>query len=86
MTHFLATDEKPDGYKLEDILTIIRSDIIRRAGKISDDRRPEARHVLANNMHILEKITECIELAEDSTRVLDRSFGQAGVSPRIGKV
>ena len=85
MTHFLATDEKPDGYKLEDLLTIIRSDILKRAGKISDDKRPEARHVLANNMHILEKITECIELAEDSTRVLDKSFGQAGASPRIGK-
>ena len=82
MTHFLATDEKPEGYKLEDILSIIRQDILLRAGKIAGDNRPEARHVMANNMRILEKLTECIELAEDSTRVLDRTFGQAGASPR----
>jgi hypothetical protein len=84
MTHFLSTDENPDGYKLEDILSIIRQDIITRAGKISGDKRPEARQVLANNMHILLKITECIELAENSTHILDRSFGQHGDAPRIG--
>jgi len=46
MTHFLSTDENPKGYKLEDILSIIRQDIIARAGKISGDKRPEARQVL----------------------------------------
>lgn len=84
MTHFLSTDENPDGYKLEDILSIVRKDIIDRAGKIADDKRPEARQVLANNMHILQKLTECIDLAENSTQVLDRSFGQRGDTPRIG--
>ena len=84
MTHFLSTDDNPDGYKLEDILSTIRQDIIERAGKIAGDKRPEARQVLANNMHVLQKLTECIYLAEDSTRVLDRSFGQSGDEPRIG--
>lgn len=84
MTHFLATDEKPDGYKLEDILAIIRQDIIKRATLIAGDARPEARHVLANNIQILQKITDSIELAEDSTRVLERAFGQPGDAPRIG--
>lgn len=84
MTHFLSTDENPDGYKLEDILSIVRKDIIDRAGKIAGDKRPEARQVLANNMHILQKLTECIDLAENSTQVLDRSFGQRGDAPRIG--
>jgi len=84
MTHFLSTDENPDGYKLEDILSIVRQDIISRAGKIAGDKRPEARQVLANNMHILQKLTECIDLAEESTNVLNRSFGQGGDAPRIG--
>lgn len=84
MTHFLSTDENPDGYKLEDILSIVRQDIIARAGKIAGDKRPEARQVLANNMHILLKLTECIDLAENSTQILDRSFGQRGDAPRIG--
>ncbi len=86
MTHFLSTDENPEGDKLEDILSIIQQDIITRAGKISGDKRPETQQVLANNMHILVKITECIELAENSTQILDRSFGQRGDAPRIGAV
>lgn len=86
MTHFLSTDDNPDGYKLEDILSIVRQDIIARAGIIAGDKRPEARQVLANNMHILVKLTECIDLAENSTQVLDRSFGQSGKEPRIGAV
>ena len=86
MTHFLATDEKPDGYKLEDILNALRADIVKRAQKIVDDRKPEAQTVLKNNIRILGLLSECIELAEDSTHVLDRSFGPKKVSePRIGR-
>ena len=86
MTHFLVTEEKPDGYRLEDILTIIRKDMLLRASKIADDRRPEAAHVMNNNMRILGLITEAIGLAEDSSRVLDKAFGGSkGGPPRIGK-
>lgn len=84
MTHFLSTDENPEGYKLEDILTIIRQDVIKRAGLIAGDTKPEARQVLANNVRILQHLTESIELAEDSSRVLQRSFGNSGDAPRIG--
>ena len=41
MTHFLLTDDNPEGYKLEDILTIVRQDIIKRLGLIAADKRPE---------------------------------------------
>ena len=86
MTHFLATDEKPDGYKLEDILSVIRADIIKRAQKILDDTRPEARAVLNNNIRILGLLSECIEIAENSTALLDHSFGpRQGSEPRIGR-
>ncbi|NQV80770.1 MAG: histidine kinase [Alphaproteobacteria bacterium] len=85
MTHFLATEEKPTGYKLEDILALIRSDLIKRATKIVDDARPEARHVLDNNIRILSLLTEAIELAADSTKTLERSFGAStDGQPRIG--
>lgn len=46
MTHFLVTDDKPDGYRLEDILMLIRKDMLTRAAKIAGDRRPEALHVM----------------------------------------
>ncbi|MEQ9447844.1 MAG: hypothetical protein RLN70_02945 [Rhodospirillaceae bacterium] len=85
MSHFLATDENPEGYKLEDILMLIRKDVLARALKISVDRRTEALHVMQNNMRILSMLSEAIALAEDSTRVLDKAFGpKSGAKPRIG--
>lgn len=88
MTHFLISESNPDGYKLEDILAAIRKDIIIRCTKIVDDARPEAMHVLDNNMQILVLLTQARALAEDSTRTLDKAFGPTrsveGGEPRIG--
>ena len=87
MTHFLITEENPTGHRLEDILLMIRKDMLTRAVKLSDDRRLEALHVMRNNMKILDLISEAIALAEDSSRVLDKAFGPSakGGPPRIGK-
>lgn len=89
MTHFLVSDENPQGFRLEDILIAIRKDVVTRCGKIADDRRPEAQHVLANNVKILGLLTDAIHLAEDSTRTLDKAFGPSkslyGGEPRIGE-
>lgn len=87
MTRFLATDDKPDGWRLEDILTEIQNDIVRRSLKIIGDRRPEAHTVLHNNIEILNWLTACIHKAEDSTRVLaglGPSRAHDGGPPRIG--
>jgi len=86
MTHFLVTEDKPDGYKLEDILMMIRKDMLLRAQKIADDQRPEAQHVMRNNMKILGLVSEAITLAQDSTTVLNKAFGASakGGPPRIG--
>lgn len=86
MTRFLISDENPGGYKLEDILTVIRADVLKRCSKIALDERPEAQHVVANNMAVLQNLTQAIELARDSTRVLDKAFGpsKAHGPPRVG--
>ncbi len=85
MTNFLISDDNPQGYKLEDILTSIRNDILFRATKIMEDRRPEAVAVLNNNIKILEHMAECIALAERNTNLLDKSFGPPQADqPRIG--
>lgn len=88
MTRYLVSDENPDGYKLEDILHAIRTDVIVRCTKIMDDQKDEARHVLNNNMKILNLLSQAIEHAEDSTKVLAKSFGPSRTSqggpPRIG--
>jgi hypothetical protein len=87
MTHFLVSEDKPDGHRLEDILQAVRGDIVKRAAKIADDRRPAAAHVLKNKVRILALLSEAIGLAEDSTAVLTRAFGPGikGGPPRIGK-
>lgn len=89
MTHFLRSDKKPDGHKLEDLLVQLRADILHRCDVISGDTRPEALQVLANNVKILGHLTDAINAAMDSTRVLDRAFGPSqaaqGGPPRIGK-
>ncbi len=85
MSRFLIHDDNPDGHKLEDILAAIRNEIIHRATKIMDDKRPEAQTVLNNNITILSLLAQSIELAEDSSRVLDKSFGpHSDKGPRIG--
>ena len=85
MTHFLVTAENPKGHRLEDILSMIRKDILTRTLKIADDPRGEARHVMQNNMKILGLVSEAITLAEDSTSVLNRAFGPSKEGdPRIG--
>ena len=89
MTHFLRSDKKPEGHKLEDLLMQLRADILHRCEAIASDTRPEALHVMSNNMKILAHLSESITLALDSTRVLDKSFGPSqaaqGGPPRIGK-
>ena len=85
-TKFLVTDENPDGFRLEEILTAIRNDMILRAAKIMGDGRPEATAVMNNNIKILGLLSESIELATNSSVILDKAFGPHGSDgPRIGK-
>jgi len=86
VTHFLISDVNPDGHKLEDILSTIRKDILYRSTKIMEDSRPEAKQVLENNVTILALLTEAINLAEESTTILNKSFGPSTPDnePRIG--
>lgn len=89
MTRYLISESNPKGESLEDMLADIRKDVIIRCTKIVDDVRPEARHVLDNNMKILSLLSEAIILAEESTQSLNKSFGPStsgeGGKPRIGE-
>jgi hypothetical protein len=88
MTRFLVSDDNPSGYKLEDILSVIRADVLKRCSKIALDDRVEAQRVVANNMEVLAHLTKAIELAKNSTHVLNKAFGPSrageGGTPRIG--
>lgn len=85
-TKFLVTDENPGGYKLEDILMVIRNDMLQRATRIMSDHRPEATAVMNNNIRILKLISESIEMAKNSSDILDKAFGPSDPNkPRIGE-
>ena len=89
MTHFFPSSDRPQGWKLEELLTEIQNDIVRRSEKITDDPRPQARSVLHNNIEILGLLTQCIQKAEASTKILDsmgRSESARGGAPRIGRL
>ena len=53
MTHFLVTDENPSGHRLEDILLMIRKDILTRAVNIADDRLVEEAADLVYHLYVL---------------------------------
>ncbi len=74
MTHFFPSGDHPQGWKLEDLLSEIQSDIIRRSEKIVDDTRPQARAVLHNNIEIMSMLTQCIHKAMD----FDQDSGKPG--------
>ena len=86
MTKFFTTPDRPEGHRLEEVLTNIQNELVRRSNKIVIDSRNEARRVLQNNIEILGLLTRCIKLAEDSTRTVN-SIGpaRAGQPPRIGE-
>ena len=67
MTHFLSSDQNPEGHKLEEVLRKVRNDIIYRATKIMEDVKPEAQHVLNNNLEILEQFLNRIKLEGEAS-------------------
>lgn len=84
-TTFLRTTENPNGWTIEDLLTVVQNDMIIRCQKIVGDARPEARAVFNNNVEILSMLTKCIERAQESTHILNRAFGpHKDGEPRIG--
>lgn len=87
MTRFLVSDENPTGYRLEELLLLVRADVLKRLDRIALDERTEAQLVFANNVEVLEHLTKAIELARDNTRILDKAFGHKvlGGPPRIGE-
>ncbi len=85
MTGFLSSDQKPDGYSLEELISVVRRELIVKSTKIVDDPRPQAQEVLENDIRIIGLLTECLHIADASSKLLKRSFGpHVEGQPRIG--
>ena len=72
MTQLLASPANPDGWSLEDVIEVLRGDMMRRSAHMVDDTRPEIRGLVANNVAIMEQLTQCLHKAQDSTRILTK--------------
>lgn len=83
-TKILVSAEHPEGWTIEDLMTEVQNDIVRRSQKILEDNRPEARQVLQNNIDILGLLTDCIDKARESTAVLKSLGPHVDGKPRIG--
>jgi len=87
MTRYFSTPENPSGGRLEDILSELQNEIVRRSNKLLADNRPEARAVLHNNIDILGWLGKCVKAAQDSTRIVNSIGPPHGPDepPRIGE-
>lgn len=86
MTQVLMSPENPGGWKLEDLLSVLRDEILAKTNKIKDDRRPVAVHVTRNNRAILSLLSTAEDLQRDNYAKLDafkKDEGPLG-TPRIG--
>ncbi len=72
MTKILVSPDNPKGQKLENILEQIRSDLLKRSAHIMDDKRPDASLVLRNNVEIMVLLSQCVEKARESARIVER--------------
>lgn len=80
MEPYLVADAMPKAHRLDDILIIVREDLLKRSQALAESRLPEAKQVMKNNMKLLALLTQAIDLAQDSNKLLNRSFG-----PPLGK-
>ena len=85
MSGFLSSEQKPEGHSLEEVLLQLRKELIVQTTKIVEDDRPQAQEVLENDIKILALLTECLHIAEASSKLLKHSFGpHVDGQPRIG--
>ncbi len=71
MAKILVSKENPGGYRTEDLLNLIRLDLLERMQRYVTDPRKEMKPVLNNNVEILSLLTRAVELAERNTSILD---------------
>lgn len=76
MTKLLVSKNNPNGHTLEDVMRMIRGDIITRVNEMHSDPRPEVQEVITNNMYVLGLMEQIIAHAESSSEVMKRIYGK----------
>jgi len=78
--------DNPEGYKLEELLSMLQEEVQVKCGYICDDPRLEAKQVLRNNQQIIGLLAQAEALQRMSYDVLDSMSKNEGAlgSYRIG--
>lgn len=86
-TLVLMGPQNPTGWKLEELLAKLRSEVSAKCEKIAADRRPVARRVLRNNQMIMGLLQAAEACQRDSYDLLDAKAPNEGPlgKPRIGQ-
>ena len=82
----LMSPEHPGGWKLEELIAQVMSELHVKCGKLKGDDRSIARLVLSNNQAILGLLRSAIECQLSSVKALDEFAPNQGPlgTPRIG--
>lgn len=82
----LMSTENPTGWKLEELLAQLATELQAKTDKIANDVRPAARTVHLNNLHIIRLLGQAAILQQRSLAALDAVAPDPGPlgTPRIG--
>lgn len=82
----LMSAENPTGWKLEELLTQLVTELQAKTAKIANDVRPAASTVHLNNLHIIRLLSQAAILQHQSVAALDAVAPDPGPlgTPRIG--
>jgi hypothetical protein len=85
-TPLLMSHENPNGWKLEDILAQLQSELIIKTNKIVNDQSETAINVRTNNYGILDRLHSAQVLQLNSCSILAKKAPDQGPlgDPRIG--
>ena len=86
MSKILMSPDNPEGWKLEELFSQLRSEIGDKSDKICIDKRPVARAVLRNNQQICGLLSQAEAIQRHSYDLLDALAPNEGPlgTPRIG--
>lgn len=86
MTSILMSPENPTGWKLEELLRAVATEVDGKTLKIARDSRPEARAVRQNNgqiAYLLRMAADYQDRSMETLATLGPNAGPTGV-PRVG--
>jgi hypothetical protein len=75
MSSALVVDGVPKAHRLDDILIILRKDLLKRSFDLTESEVPESLEVMRNNVKILGLLSEAIWLSQASNKLIARAFG-----------